>query len=199
MQLLKTAVFRRLCGSSQSKLILAQRIVPGILFADLTLADLPHDTDFPYVIRIIDDLRVIRPYHILIRNCLYTENPYTAHKNDNRKTYASGGPWQNQHLYCPTDGASLFWKRRPMKASLSNVTRLPNTHRGCAEGSPESLTGRTGSIHRIIQNTEWCLPRKREFSKDWIRLFGDSSLNQSWVYTQSWVSSTLGIGCDHAT
>ena len=30
-------------------------------------ADLPHDMDFPYVIRIIDDLRVIRPYHILIR------------------------------------------------------------------------------------------------------------------------------------
>ena len=46
-------------------------------------ADLPHDTDFPYVIRIIDDLRVIRPYHILIRICfIYTENPYTAHTND---------------------------------------------------------------------------------------------------------------------
>ena len=44
------------------------------------ITDLPHDTDFPYVIRIIDDLRVIRPYHILIRICLkYTENPYTAH------------------------------------------------------------------------------------------------------------------------
>ena len=38
--------------------------------------DLPHDTDFPYFIRIIDDLRVIRPYHILIRNWFkYTENP----------------------------------------------------------------------------------------------------------------------------
>ena len=48
--------------------------------------DLPHDTDFPYVIRIIDDLRVIRPYHILIRICFkYTENPYTAKKNDNRR------------------------------------------------------------------------------------------------------------------
>ena len=33
------------------------------------VSDLPHDTDFPYVIRIIDDLRVIRPYHILIRIC----------------------------------------------------------------------------------------------------------------------------------
>ena len=51
-----------------------------------SIADLPHDTDFPYVIRIIDDLRVIRPYHILIRNCFkYTENPYTAHTNDNRR------------------------------------------------------------------------------------------------------------------
>ena len=48
--------------------------------------DLPHDTDFPYVIRIIDDLRVIRPYHILIRNCFkYTENTYTTYINDNRR------------------------------------------------------------------------------------------------------------------
>ena len=51
-----------------------------------SITDLPHDMDFPYVIRIIDDLRVIRPYHILIRICLkYTENPYTAHTNDNRR------------------------------------------------------------------------------------------------------------------
>ena len=57
----------------------------------------------------------------------------------------------------------------------------------------------SGSFHRIIQNTEWRLPRKREFGKDWIRFFGDSLLNQSWVYTQSWVSSTLGIFCVHAT
>ena len=113
-----------------------------------TVTDLPHDTDFPYVIRIIDDLRVIRPYHILIRFCFkYTENPYPAHTNDNRRfkihlpTTATekhtlladpGGTWWN--LYCPTDGASLFWKR-PMKAFLSNVTGLPNAHRGCAEGS----------------------------------------------------------------
>ena len=116
------------------------------------LADLPHDTDFPYVIRIIDDLRVIRPYHILIRICFkYTENPYTAHTNDNRRfkihlpTTATekytlladpGGTLWN--LYCPTDGASLSWKR-PMKASLSNVTGLPKAHRGCAEGSQEGL------------------------------------------------------------
>ena len=109
-------------------------------------SDLPHDTDFPYVIRIIDDLRGIRPYHILIRICLkYTENPYAAHTNDNRRfkihlpTTATekhtlladpGGTWWN--LYCPTDGASLFWKRRPMTAPLSNVTRLP-------EGSLEGL------------------------------------------------------------
>ena len=114
--------------------------------------DLPHDTDFPYVIRIVDDLRVIRPYHILIRICFkYTENPYTANKNDNRRfkihlpTTATekhtlladlGGTWWN--LYCPTDGASLFWKR-PMKASLSNVTGLPNAHGRCAEGSQEGL------------------------------------------------------------
>ena len=115
-------------------------------------SDLSHDTDFPYVIRIIDDLRVIRPYHILIRICFkYTENLYTTHTNDNRRfkihlpTTATekhtlladpGVTWWN--LYCPTDGGSLFWKR-PMKASLSNVTGLPNSHRGCAEGSPEGL------------------------------------------------------------
>ena len=54
------------------------------LMLNLSQTDLPHDTDFPYVIRIIDDLRVIRPYHILIRICFkYTENPYTTHTNDN--------------------------------------------------------------------------------------------------------------------
>ena len=46
-----------------------------------TYADLPHDTDFPYVIRIIDDLRVIRPYHILIRNCF----KYTEGRKEGRK------------------------------------------------------------------------------------------------------------------
>ena len=66
-------------------------------------ADLPHDTDFLYVIRIIDDLRVIRPYHILIRNFLNirkTRIPHTQMITDDlkliyddrdRKTYTSGG------------------------------------------------------------------------------------------------------------
>ena len=81
-----------------------------------------------------------------------------------------------------------------MKASLSNVTRLPNTHRSCTEG--ERIAGRTDIIHRRIQNTEWRILGKREcsgnFSNDWIRLFGDSLLNPNWV------SSTLGIFCVHA-
>ena len=137
-----------------------------------SIADLPHDTDFPYFIRIIDDLRVIRPYHILIRICFkYTENPYTANTNDNSKkqtisnSFADrdrkhtlladlGGTWWN--LYCPRDGASLSWKR-PMKGSLSNVTGLSNAHRGRLRGR---ITGRTDNIHRIIQNTEWHLPWK---------------------------------------
>ena len=80
-----------------------------------------------------------------------------------------------------------------MKASLSNVTRLPNTHRGCVEGSPEALTGRTDSIHRRIQNG--ASRKKRQFSKDWIRLFGDSLLNQSWVYPKLGEQYTRYILC----
>ena len=81
-----------------------------------------------------------------------------------------------------------------MKASLSNVTGLPNDHRGCAEGSPEGLI-------TSIEEYRMAPPAKKcsgKFSKNLIRLFwelafGDSLLNQSWV------SSKLGAVCVHMT
>ena len=81
-----------------------------------------------------------------------------------------------------------------MKASLSNVTGLPNAHRGCAEGSQEGLI-------TSIEEYRMAPPAKKcsgKFSKNWIRLFwalafGDSLLNQSWV------GSTLGVFCVHTT
>ena len=75
----------------------------------------------------------------------------------------------------------------------SNVTRLPNGPRGCVEGSQEGL------IISIEEYRIAPLPTKKrkcsgKFSKDWIRLFGDSLLNESWVR-----QSTLGVFCVHAT
>ena len=91
-----------------------------------------------------------------------------------------------------------------MKASLSNLTGLPNAHRGCAEGSPEGLIS---SIEEYrIQNGASRERAKRESVLESLARIGlgcsgssrsgpcgDSLLNQSWV------SSTLGVLCVHAT
>ena len=77
-----------------------------------------------------------------------------------------------------------------MKASLSNVAGLPNAHRGCTEGM---LT--------YIEEYRMAPPAKKcsgKLSKNWIRLFGELAFGES-LLNQSWVSSTLGVLCVHAT
>ena len=92
----------------------------------LPLSDLPHDTDFPYVIRIIDDLRVIRPYHILIRNYFkYTENPYTAHKTDNRRLKIN--------LRRPRQKNIHFWRTLAEPGSICIVQQMAHVYFGIGD------------------------------------------------------------------
>ena len=115
-------------------------------------------TDFPYVMQIIDDVRLIRPYHILIRNCFkYTENQIITddlkfiYDDSDRKTYASGGTWRNlvasvlSHRWCKSIFETTTNENIPFKCkSSTSKWFLPQKRESVLESLARIVFGCSG-------------------------------------------------------